>query len=151
MIVLKRVSDAIAAGDPIRGVIRSTAVGQNGRTKSLTLPNSAAQESIVRSAYKAARLNPCETGYVEAHGTGTVAGDKTELEAVNRVFCSNRDNVKLYVGSVKANLGHLESTSGLAGLIKSILILEKGLIPPVPNMEQLKPDLHGLMHDMEVF
>ena len=87
-------------------------------------------------------LDPNETGYVEAHGTGTIAGDVTEMGAIDTVFCERKKDLT-YVGSIKANIGHLESTSGLAGLLKAVLILEKGLIPPTPNLiepkERLKP------------
>lgn len=139
LVILKRLDDALKAGDSIRAVIRNTVVGQDGRTRGITLPNGDAQESLIRSAYKAISLNPCYTGYVEAHGTGTVAGDVAEIQALGRVFCENRENDEaLYVGSIKGNIGHLESVSGLAGLIKIILLLEKGVIPATPSFNTPK-------------
>ncbi|KAJ8065466.1 hypothetical protein OCU04_006149 [Sclerotinia nivalis] len=143
LIILKRLDDALSAGDSIRAIIRNTAIGQDGRTAGITFPNQNAQESLIRSAYKAISLNPCYTGYVEAHGTGTIAGDVTEINALGRVFCENREHDEpLYVGSVKGTIGHLESVSGLAGLIKVILMLEKGVIPATPGFENPKDGLN---------
>lgn len=97
---------------------------------------------MIRSAYQQVGLDPEDTGYVEAHGTGTVAGDTIEIAAIASTFCSNRtkDN-ELYVGSIKTNLGHLESASGLAALIKAVLVLERGFIPPNINFENPKDGL----------
>ena len=154
-VVVKRLGDAIKANDSIRAVIRGTAVGQDGWTKTLTLPNAEAQKDLIRSAYEAACLDPSETGYIEAHGTGTLAGDSAEIDAIRHSFCSV-DHTKqrldriLYVGSVKANIGHLESSSGLAGLIKSILILEKEIIPPMPNFDTAKKNLELKENHIEV-
>ncbi|KAL8722512.1 MAG: hypothetical protein Q9225_001028 [Loekoesia sp. 1 TL-2023] len=154
MVVVKRLDDALKAGDAIRAVIRSSAVGQDGRTKTITLPDGAAQRSLMKTAYEVAGLDPSETSYVEAHGTGTIAGDLTEIEAIGkslrgRTVSGHRPKRALYVGSVKANIGHLESTSGLAGLIKAILIIEKGLIPPVANLRKVKQDLDLLNWGIE--
>ena len=142
MVVLKRLDDALREGDAIRGVIRNTAVGQDGKTSGITLPNGAAQQDLIRSAYQAVMLDPREIGYVEAHGTGTVAGDITEIGAISQTFCEDRSQEKpLYIGSIKGNIGHLESTSGLAGLLKALLVLEKGMIPSTPNLENFKEKL----------
>ncbi|KAL2043686.1 hypothetical protein ABVK25_012534 [Lepraria finkii] len=87
-------------------------------------------------------LDPGKVGYVEAHGTGTVAGDTAEIESISDVFCAGiKRDVPLYVGSIKTNIGHLEAASGIAGLIKTVLILENGLIPPNPNLEKIKKNL----------
>ena len=151
MVVLKRLDDALKANDPIRAVIRNTAVGQDGTTSGITLPNGAAQQHLIDSLYEASGLKPRETGYVEAHGTGTRAGDLIELEAISKIFSRDRlaENL-LYVGSVKANIGHLESTSGLAGLIKGILVLEKGQIPAIANLETIKSDLEPFLANIKV-
>ena len=139
MVVLKRLDDALRDGDSIRGIIRNTAVGQDGKTSGITLPNGESQQHLIRSVYDSAMLDPSTIGYVEAHGTGTVAGDITEVDAITKAFCKARDpESPLYVGSIKGNIGHLESTSGLAGLLKAVLVLEKGIIPPTPNLEILK-------------
>jgi len=137
---LKRIDDAIAAGDPIRAIIRNTAVNQDGKTAGITLPDQNAQEALISTAYKAAGLNPQDTPYVEAHGTGTVAGDTIEIAALANTFCKDRKR-PLFVGSVKTNLGHLESASGLAGVIKTVLMLERGLIPPHLNFQMPKDGL----------
>ncbi|KAI1738681.1 hypothetical protein F4680DRAFT_459720 [Xylaria scruposa] len=130
-LVLKPLRGAVEDGDMIRAVIRSTGTNQDGRTPSLTQPSPEAQEELIRHVYKKANLSFEPTRYVEAHGTGTPIGDPIEMKAIGRVFRPYRspDN-PLYVGSVKANIGHLEGCSGLAGIIKSIMILEKGIIVP---------------------
>jgi acyl transferase domain-containing protein len=140
-LVIKRLDDAIAAGDPIRAVIRNTGVNQDGKTNGITLPNANSQESLSRQVYGQVSLDPRDTMYVEAHGTGTVVGDGIEVEAIRRVFCQNRES-ELYIGSIKANIGHLEPTSGLAAIIKAVLILENGLIPATPNILNVKTDLN---------
>ncbi|KAI1749493.1 hypothetical protein F4782DRAFT_533452 [Xylaria castorea] len=130
-LVLKPLKDAVEDGDMIRAVIRSTGTNQDGRTPSLTQPSPEAQEELIRHVYKKANLSFEPTRYVEAHGTGTSVGDPIEMKAIGRVFRPYRSPENpLYVGSVKANIGHLEGCSGLAGIIKSIMILEKGMIVP---------------------
>ncbi|KAK7184383.1 hypothetical protein DPSP01_013833 [Paraphaeosphaeria sporulosa] len=141
-IVLKRLSDAVKAGDPVRAVVRNTGINQDGKTNGIMLPNSSAQEELMRSIHLDAGLEPSLTAYVEAHGTGTQAGDKAEITSITNVFCNGVDRLHpLLVGSVKANLGHCESASGLAGLIKTVLALEKGLIPATPDVLDLKEGL----------
>ncbi|KAI2634221.1 putative polyketide synthase [Hypomontagnella submonticulosa] len=130
-VVLKRVDDAIVAGDPLRAVIRGTGSNQDGHTKGFTLPSADAQASLINDVYKLAGLDFSETSYVEAHGTGTQAGDTEETSGLARTLCTTHSpNDKLIVGSVKANIGHLESVAGLASVIKSVLMLEHGMIPP---------------------
>ncbi|KAL8717792.1 MAG: hypothetical protein Q9181_008282, partial [Wetmoreana brouardii] len=142
-IIIKPLKDAIAHGDPIRAVIRNTILNQDGRTPGLTMPCSKAQANLIREAYEQARLDPLDTAYIEAHGTGTKAGDPIEVEAIATVFSRMRHPSRpLLIGSVKANIGHLESASGLAGLIKAVLCLEKGMIPPSINFETENVDLH---------
>ena len=142
--VLKRLDDALRAGDKIRGIIRNTGVGQDGKTTGITLPSQEAQQNLINSVYHSAKLDPRDTTYFEAHGTGTVAGDTTEVNAIGNAFCSedsrNQDS-PLYIGSIKANVGHLESSSGIAGFIKAALVLEKGLLPPTPNIIDLKENM----------
>ena len=101
------------------------------------MPNSKAQEDLIRRTYKNAGLSPHETTYFEAHGTGTAAGDPRETRAIGAVFAAGRDE-PLPVGSVKSNIGHLEGASGLAGIIKTIMQLEKGKI--LPNMHFNNPN-----------
>jgi acyl transferase domain-containing protein/NADPH:quinone reductase-like Zn-dependent oxidoreductase len=147
-ILIKRLSDALAANDPIRAVIRETALNQDGKTETITTPSGAAQETLMRECYRRAGLDPRGTQYFEAHGTGTQAGDPIEARAMAGVFSGvdngdgGRDEAHyLRIGSVKTNVGHTEAASGLAAVIKGVLCLEKGLIPPSVNYETPNPKL----------
>ncbi|KAK5999186.1 Highly reducing polyketide synthase alt5 [Cladobotryum mycophilum] len=140
IVILRRLGDALRHGNTIRAVVRSTGCNQGGRTAGVSLPSSAAQESLIRATYRRAGLNPAETGYVEAHGTGTQVGDPIEMGAIVRAFGEDRSS-PLFVGSVKTNVGHLEGAAGMASLIKSIHIVETGLIPPSLGFEKLNPKI----------
>ena len=132
VVVLKRLSDALRDNDPIRAVIRNTATNFDGRTAGVTLPSSEAQYQLLQSVYRS--LNPLDTGYCEAHGTGTVAGDSAEFKAITRLFSTkDRRKATMLLGSIKSNIGHLEAASGVAGLIKAVLVLENGMVPPNAN------------------
>lgn len=136
-VILKRLDDAVAAGDPIRAVIRGTALNQDGKTTTITTPCQAAQEELIRTCYWQAGLEPAETGYVEAHGTGTPVGDPIELGAISNVLGgAARAGKPLLVGSVKTAVGHTEAASGLASIIKVVMSLEKGLVPPNCNFKR---------------
>lgn len=137
MVVLKRLSDAEAAGDPILAVIRGTAINQDGRTSSLTVPNGPAQQAVIRQALADGGLDAAEVSYIEAHGTGTALGDPIEIGALGAVFGEREQ--PLYVGSVKTNMGHLEASAGIAGLIKVVLSLHHGVIPPHLHFHQPSP------------
>jgi len=126
--LIKRLEDALAAGDLIHAVVRATGVNQDGHTDGISLPNSEAQEALARSVYAGAGLLPAEVDYIEAHGTGTQAGDPAEARALNAVFSEGRTN-KLPVGSVKTNIGHLEAAAGVAGMLKAIGVLKYREIP----------------------
>ncbi|KAJ5273172.1 polyketide synthase [Penicillium angulare] len=140
VVILKRIDDAIADGDPIRAVIRGSSVNQDGRTKGMTLPSADAQVQLIQTAYKNAGVSMSETRYVEAHGTGTRAGDTTETEALSRTLSEGRSpSDRLLIGSVKANIGHLEACAGLASIIKCVRILETGYIPPTPSYKKGSP------------
>jgi acyl transferase domain-containing protein len=141
MVVLKRLDKALEAGDHIRAIIRGTGVGQDGRTSGITLPSGSAQENLVRSVYQQAGLDPTETIFVEAHGTGTIQGDISELSSLQAVFGGQR-NIPFYIGSIKPNIGHLESAAGVAGLIKAVLMLEHDSFPPNLNLETIKKQLN---------
>ncbi|KAF2637935.1 ketoacyl-synt-domain-containing protein [Massarina eburnea CBS 473.64] len=141
-VVVKKLSDALSNGDTIRAVIRATGVNQDGRTPSLTSPSQDAQETLIRDTYRIAGLDPKDTDYVEAHGTGTPVGDPIEARALGAVFGASRPtNDPVIIGAVKSNIGHLEGGSGLAALIKAILSLERGVIPPNANFEKLNPSI----------
>lgn len=149
VVIVKTLKDAIRCGDPIRGVICNTAVNHDGKTSGITFPSQVAQENLQRSIYEKTGIDPRTVGYVEAHGTGTIAGDRAEIGAIGAVFCNDRES-PLYVGSIKSNVGHLESASGLAGLVKAILILEKGIIPPNADFKVAKVELKLSKHNIIV-
>ncbi|KAK0655838.1 hypothetical protein B0T16DRAFT_317161 [Cercophora newfieldiana] len=142
IVVLKRLEDAIRDNDTIRAVIRGTASNQDGHTPGITVPNPEAQVRCIGAAYRDAGLGVSKTAYVECHGTGTKVGDWRELRAISSALCADRSSDKpIYVGSVKPNIGHLEGSAGVAGLIKAILIAEKGQIPPHINFKEWNPDI----------
>ena len=131
IIIIKALSKALEDGDTIRAIIRATGVNQDGRTPGITQPSSKSQEVLIRQTYEAAGLDMGSTRYFEAHGTGTPLGDSLEAAAINSSFGNYRSRDEpLYIGAVKSNIGHLEGASGIAGIIKTILVLEKGVIPP---------------------
>jgi acyl transferase domain-containing protein/SAM-dependent methyltransferase len=151
VVVLKRLTDAVADGDRILAVIRGSAVNQDGRSSGLTVPNGPAQESVIRTALARAGLEPSTIDYVEAHGTGTPLGDPIEAHAVKAVFGPHRDGAPpLLVGSVKTNVGHLESAAGMAGLIKVALGLHHEWIPAHLHFEQLNPYIDWQGFDAEI-
>jgi acyl transferase domain-containing protein/NAD(P)-dependent dehydrogenase (short-subunit alcohol dehydrogenase family) len=147
LVVLKRLSDAKAAGDRILALIRGSAVNHDGRSNGMSAPNGSAQEAVVRSALSDAHVTPSEVSYVEAHGTGTRLGDPIEVEALREVLTRGRAaSAPLAVGSVKTNIGHLESAAGIAGLIKVVLMLQHEAIPPHLHLTRANPLLkleHG--------
>lgn len=136
-ILIKRLGDAVRDQDPIRAVIRSTAVNCDGQSAGISAPNPAAHERMIRRAYKVAALNDAlETPFVECHGTGTASGDPLELQAIASVFGGSQDT---YVGSIKANVGHAEGASGINSVIKAVLMLENRVIPPQVNFAVPNP------------
>ncbi len=141
-LVLKRLSDARADGDTILALVRGTAVNQDGRSAGLTVPNGPAQEAVIAEALADAGVSPSAIGYVEAHGTGTFVGDQIEIRALSNALCAQRSDAQpLLVGSVKANIGHLEAAAGLAGVLKAILCLQHGRIPPQPHFHTPSPHI----------
>src|SRR5256714_711870 len=128
MVLLKRLSQAIADGDPIQGVILGTALNQDGHTNGISLPSAEAQTRLVQDACKDAGVSPEQIGFVEAHGTGTAVGDPIEAHALAEALCKDR-STRLPIGSVKTNLGHLETAAGVAGLVKAMLVLQHREIP----------------------
>ena len=131
IIVLKRLSEAIADGDNILATIRGSAVNQDGLTSGLTAPNGPSQQAVIRKALENAGVAPAQISYVEAHGTGTPLGDPIEINSLKAVLMQGRQpNQPCYIGSVKTNIGHLEPASGIASLIKVVLSLQNKQIPP---------------------
>jgi acyl transferase domain-containing protein/acyl carrier protein len=142
VVVLKRLTDALAQGDRVLAVIRGSGVNSDGRTKGLALPSPAAQERLLRQVYDVAGIDPADVTYVEAHGTGTVAGDRAECTAIGRVFGAARSNARpCLIGSVKSNIGHLEPAAGMAGIIKAVLLLQNREIPPSLHVRKLNPEI----------
>ncbi|PTL76610.1 polyketide synthase [Vitiosangium sp. GDMCC 1.1324] len=140
IVVLKRLSDAQAAGDKILAVVRGSAVNQDGRSTGLTAPNVLAQKSLLKSALENARVSPSDITYVETHGTGTSLGDPIEVEALTEVIGQPReDGSQCVLGAVKTNVGHLEPAAGVTGLIKVVMSLQNQAIPGNLNFKRLNP------------
>ncbi|MEM8530663.1 MAG: amino acid adenylation domain-containing protein [Chloroflexota bacterium] len=140
VVVLKRLSDAQQDGDRILACIRGSAINQDGRSNGLTAPNGLAQQAVIRTALKQANLIPSDISYVETHGTGTPLGDPIELQALGSVLREDRSSDSpCIVGSVKTNIGHLESAAGIAGLIKVVLSLQHDTIPLHLHLQNLNP------------
>ncbi|PYI07025.1 putative polyketide synthase [Aspergillus sclerotiicarbonarius CBS 121057] len=138
---VKRLSDAIRDGDPIRSIIRGTAVNSNGRTPGITQPSIDGQEAVSQKAYHRTGLQPADTAYVEMHGTGTSVGDPMEAEAVSRVFRREQRQHPILVGGCKPNLGHGEASSGITSIIKATLALERAQLPPTIGIMRQNPKL----------
>ena len=139
-VVLKPLENALSDRDPIHAVILGSAINQDGRTTGISVPRVAAQEEMIRRALRNADVDPQNVCYVEAHGTGTIVGDPMEAEAVGKVFSAGRDlNDRCLIGSVKTNLGHLEAASGIAGLIKTALVVKHGRIPANLHFSEPNP------------
>ncbi|MDT5019150.1 MAG: hypothetical protein QOD39_5310, partial [Mycobacterium sp.] len=141
ILVLKRLSDAVRDGDRIQAVIRGSAVNQDGASGGLTVPNGGAQQRVISAALARAGVDGRDVDYLEAHGTGTSLGDPIEVQAAAAVYGAERDPGRpLLIGSVKTNLGHLESAAGVTGLIKVVLSLQHGILPQ--NLHFEKPSPH---------
>ena len=139
--MLKPLDAALRDGNTIRAVIRHIGRNQDGKTMGITLPSKTAQESLIRRLYVEAGLKTSETTYIETHGTGTQAGDPLEAGAIASVFAEGRAfDDPLIIGSLKTNIGHTEGMSGIAALIKTVLMLEHQTIVPNCNFE--KPNAH---------
>ncbi|XYH95261.1 type I polyketide synthase [Sorangium sp. So ce1128] len=140
LVLLKRLSDAQADGDPICAVLRGSAVNQDGRSTGMTAPNVLSQQSMLKKALESAGVQASEIGYVEAHGTGTSLGDPIEVEALAQVVGRPRaTGAGCVLGAVKTNIGHLEAAAGVAGLIKAMLALQHGAIPANLHFRALNP------------
>lgn len=144
VLVLRRLSDAIAAGDRIHALIRGSAVNQDGESTLLTAPNGPAQEDLIRDALENAQLDPGSISFIEAHGTGTALGDPIEVGAIAEVL-GRPTGAPLYLGTAKANIGHLEAAAGVMGTIRAVLATKHRRMPPQPLFETLNPhiDLDG--------
>lgn len=144
VVILKRLDDAIRDGDTIRAVIRGTGLNSDGWTQGVTMPSLEAQAALIKQVYEANGLDYGSTQYVEAHGTGTKVGDPIETKAIYSTIgqsSPSSSRKKLYVGSLKPNIGHLEAAAGVASIIKGVLSLERGLIPPNINFDKPNPKI----------
>ncbi len=139
-VILKPLERALADGDHIYGVIRGSAINQDGRTNGITAPSAPSQTALEREVYEAAGIDPGSIGYIEAHGTGTPLGDPIEIEALTSAFRQWTDrNGFCGIGSVKTNIGHALTAAGIAGLIKVLLMLRHGRIPPSLHFNASNP------------
>ncbi|MES2942209.1 MAG: SDR family NAD(P)-dependent oxidoreductase [Pseudomonadota bacterium] len=145
MVVLKRLDDAIADGDSIHAVIRGSAINQDGRSSSLTAPSRSAQVAVIKAALADAGMAAARIGYVETHGTGTALGDPIELHALADVLDRKRQT-PVVLGALKSNVGHLGPAAGVAGLLKAVLAIKAGVVPPNLHLKRLNPaiSLDGL-------
>lgn len=147
MVVLKLLSRALEDGDQVYGVIPGAALNQSALSSAITVPYSPAQTALYRKVLKQAKMDSSIVEYVEAHGTGTAVGDPIEMSSIREVFGGADRPSIAYVGSVKANIGHLEPCSGIASLIKAILMIKKKLIPPLVRFSALNPKIPPLEND----
>ena len=142
LVMLKRLRDALADKDTILAVIRGSALNQDGRSNGITAPNGPSQVSVIRAALANAGLAPHEVQYVETHGTGTSLGDPIEAQALGAALGAGREDAgRLLIGSVKTNIGHLESAAGVAGLMKLVLMMQHGEIPPHLHLTERSPHI----------
>lgn len=140
VIVLQRLSDARLEGRRILAILTGSAVNQDGKSNGIMSPNPSAQIGVLENACKSARVDPLEIGYVEAHGTGTSLGDRIEAHALGMVFGRKRPGSgPLMIGSIKPNIGHLEGAAGIAGLIKAVLMVERGSLLPSGGFTEPNP------------
>lgn len=146
VLVLKRLEDALADGDRVHAVLAATGNNTDGRSTGMIVPSAEAQEALLRAVYAEAGISADDLVYFEAHGTGTQVGDPAEAEAIGRALARHRRGGPLPVGSVKSNLGHLEPASGMAGLLKAILVLRHRIAPASLHALPLNPaiDFDGL-------
>jgi acyl transferase domain-containing protein/acyl carrier protein len=148
VLVLKPLDRAVADGDNVLAVLRGSAVNQDGNRSALTAPNGIAQQAVIRQALADAAATPDDVDFLETHGTGTRLGDPIEIEAIGAVFGNNttKPTIPLLLGAAKANMGHMESVSGLVGLLKVVASLVNGRIPGHPSLERPNPliDFHAI-------
>jgi acyl transferase domain-containing protein/acyl carrier protein len=142
VVVLKRLPDALRDGDRILAVVRGSAVNQDGRSETITTPSSDAQAAVYRAALELAGVDPATVGMVEAHGTGTPVGDPLEFTSLAEVYGAGGNRVAL--GSAKSNVGHTEAAAGAVGLVKAVLGLQHGVVPPMAHFTRLPDDLQQI-------
>lgn len=150
VVVLKRLADAERDNDTVYALIRGGAVNNDGESSGLTIPNGRAQKAVLEKALRDAEVTPDAVGYLETHGTGTLLGDPIEVDAINQVYGSTHDSDHpLVLSAAKGNIGHLESAAGVASLIKAVLSLYHGEIPPVTGLSELNPRIDSMAGTLE--
>ncbi|KAI9719366.1 MAG: Type I Iterative PKS [Chrysothrix sp. TS-e1954] len=138
VLILKRMSKATADGDHVLATIKGSAVAQDGKTNGIMAPNAKAQELVARKALRQANIDPLTVGYIEAHATSTSLGDPTEISAISAVYGVGRpQHAPAAVGSIKPNVGHLEAAAGAISLVKGVMAVDKGLLPPQARLKKL--------------
>ncbi|WP_212004529.1 type I polyketide synthase [Chitinophaga sp. HK235] len=141
MVMLKRRSAALRDGDPILATVLASTAGQDGKSNGITSPDGAAQYRLITRTLAEAGISPDTVSFVEAHGTGTALGDPVEMEQLVKTYGRAAGNI-CHIGAIKANIGHLEAGAGIAGLLKTVLMLQHGKIPPQPHLQELNPRIH---------
>lgn len=142
LVLLKRLADAERDGDQVLAILRATSVNQDGRTSGISAPNGQSQQECIRAAHTQAGVSASDISYVEAHGTGTPLGDPIEMQALTEIFARSSDTDRpVHVTSVKANIGHTETVSGVAGLIKTVLLMQHETIAPQLFLESINPHI----------
>ncbi|MFB6456399.1 SDR family NAD(P)-dependent oxidoreductase [Chitinophaga sp. Hz27] len=140
LVMLKRRSAAILDGDNILATVLASSTGQDGKSNGITSPDGDAQYRLIARTLAEGNIDAASISYIEAHGTGTALGDPVEMEQLVKIY--GQQGNPCYVGAVKANIGHLEAGAGIAGIIKSVLILQHGKVPPQPHLQELNPRIH---------
>ncbi|KAK7953257.1 Compactin diketide synthase mokB [Apiospora saccharicola] len=141
-LIIKPLSDALAAGDPVRAILRNISAAHTGRTPGISLPSQSSQEELLLRVHREIGLDPNDTTFIEGHGTGTIAGDSIDGNAIAVVAASQRTSgTPLHIGSLKSNFGHLEGSSGVLSTIKAVMMLEHGMLLPNANFETLNPKI----------
>ena len=151
VIILKPEIAARKDNDRVRAIVRGSGCNHDGKTRGLHLPSAEAQEALIRETYTRAGLDMKDTAYCEAHGTGTAAGDPLEAKALAATLGKARKSIStLMIGSVKSNIGHLEGAAGLASVVKTVLALERRIIPPSVNFNTPNPRIPFASNNLEV-